>query len=283
MKINNFKYLVALAIIATILLLNLSNSLFAQRRVTTEYASPIDPSSKSTPTYIGPAAGINIMGHNMNLPTFVSDNLCPNFKDATGIGIFVGFTLEYMLGEDKSNSSTSVIGKLLFNMYPGSITVEEKEYPMRVGNDFVNTNVENVLNVDYNVVTLEVVYKINPIDGFGFGVIVGPAFDFAITKNRTHDYNLVSPSNAQFIVNEQNNQYPLKNNNRTRVMYDGEIEGAGAFRLGVKVGVQYEVLLNSKFYIVPSLSYNIGITSLTSKYDWRVSPIQIGIDARYAW
>jgi hypothetical protein len=275
------KHFIAL-IIGIVFLSNLSS--FAQRRVAEEYASPIDPGARSTPTYIGPAVGINIMGHSMNLPTFVGDNLCPNFKNATGIGIFAGFTLEYMLGEDKSNSSTAIIGRVLFNMYPGSVTVEEKDYPVRAANgSVINTNVENVLDIDYNVITVEAVYKINPIEGFGIGFIVGPAFDFAISKNRTHNYNLVSPSNAQFLANDQSNQYPLINNNRTRVMYDGEIEDAGAFRLGLKAGVQYEILLNSKFYIVPSVTYNFGITSVTGKYDWRVSPLQIGVDARYAW
>jgi hypothetical protein len=42
-------------------------------------------------------------------------------------------------------------------------------------------------------------------------------------------------------------------------------------------------LLGSKLYLAPCIAYNFGVTNVTSEYSWRVSPIQIGVDARFAW
>ena len=260
-----------------------SSSLFAQRGVVAEYASPLDPSAKATPMYIGPAFGFNIMGHSMDMPTMLNDPLCPRFKNASGLGIFGGMTLEYLFG-DVATSSSALIFRALFNMFPGNITIEDKAYPSRdPNNNLVDGNIENVMDITCNAVTFEVMYKINPIPGFGIGVVVGPSFDYILTKNRTHKFNLIRPQNAQLPVDEFPAGTPFENYNRTAVFYDGEIEDASAIRLGLKAGVQYEILLGSKLYLAPSLAYNFGITSLTSKYTWRISPIQIGIDARFAF
>jgi hypothetical protein len=277
---NNF-------MMAVICLAFSSSILFAQRGTVTQYASPLSPAAKSTPLYLGPAAGVNILGHTMDIPTFVDDNLCPVFKDAAGIGFFGGLTMEYLLGKDKANSTSSIIVRALYNMYPGSVTVGDNKYPVRMpdGSVFNESEVENVMDIDYNALTLEVMYKINPFPSMGFGIVVGPAFDFILTKNRTHKFNIIAPNNAQFITDD--GRFPegttFENYDQTAVMYDGEIADASSIRFGLKAGVQYEILLNSKFYIVPSVSYNFGVTNVTSQYSWRVSPLQIGLDARYAF
>jgi hypothetical protein len=276
----NFNYL--LMTVCGIALL--TSSAFAQRGVQKEYASPLDPSAKPTPIYIGPAFGFNIMGHSMDIPTFVNDKLCPNFKNASGIGILGGLTLEYLFG-DVASSSSSLIFRALFNMYPGSVTVEDKDYPtMDLSGNVLLCGVENTMDITYNAATFEVMYKINPIPGFGLGIVVGPAFDYIITKDRTHKFSLTKPLNAQF---DPEKIWPegttFDPNKRTATIYDGEIEDASTIRLGLKAGVQYEILLGSKLYIAPSLAYNFGITSLSSAHTWRVSPIQIALDARFAF
>jgi hypothetical protein len=262
----------------------LSNSAFAQRGVVIEYANPLEPSAKPTPIYFGPCVGINILGHSMDIPTVDDDNLCPNFKNASGIGLLGGLTFEYLFGE-VATSSSSLIFRLMYNMYPGSVTVSDKNYPIfdAVSESVVSQSVERIMDIDYNALTFEVMYKINPIPGYGLGIIVGPSFDYLITKNRTQKYNLLNPLNTQFDPSKFNPNVTFENYNRTAVLYDGEIEDASAIRLGVKAGVQYEILLGSKLYIAPSLAYNFGITNLTSRYSWRVSPLQIALDARFAF
>lgn len=277
MKIN-FNYLSITVIICSMFF---CNSAFAQRGVKSEYASPLMPSLKATPIYIGPALGLNILGHTMDIPTFSEDNLCPNFKNATGFGFFGGLTMEYLFG-DVATSNSSIIARVLFNMFPGSVTVDDKAYPVSAPNGTTTmTNVENVLDIDYNALTFEVMYKINPIPGFGLGIVVGPSFDYLITKNMAHRFNLLTPENAQFSTKPD--YATFENNNRTIVFSDAEIPNASAIRFGLKAGIQYEILLGSKMYIVPSFAYNFGITTVTSDYTWRVSPLQAGIEARFAF
>jgi hypothetical protein len=261
-----------------------SGSVYAQRGGETQYASPLDPSKKPTPIYFGPAFGFNIMGHSTDIPTFEIDPTCPNFKNATGLGIYGGLTLEYLFG-DVTTSSSSMIFRVLYNMYPGSVSVESIEYPMynSILDAMVNSNLEHTMDIDYNAITFEAMYKINPIPGMGLGIVVGPAIDYIITKNRTQKSNITKPNNAQFDPGTFTTDVKFENNYRTVIWYSDEIEEASTIRFGIKAGVQYEILLGSKLYIAPSVAYNFGIISLTSKYTWRVSPLQIGIDARFAF
>ena len=156
-------------------------------------------------------------------------------------------------------------------MYPGQKKIEDLPYPQLSSTSDVpvNVNCESVMDIDYNAATFEVMYKINPIPAVGLGILVGPSFDFILTKNMRHEYNIIYPNNAQF-GNVNFERLPtgavLKNNDRTLSISDAEIEDAGAIRIGLKIGVQYEILLGSKLYIAPSACYNLGITPVTSKY-----------------
>lgn len=265
-------------------LLVFSGSAYAQRGVEIQYASPLDPSRKPTPIYFGPAFGFNIMGHSMNIPTFEEDLSCPNFKNAAGLGIYAGMTMEHLFG-DVATSSSSLIFRVLYNMYPGSVKVEDKAYEQYVmpTDGKTETNVDHTMDIDYNALTLEVMYKINPVPAIGLGIVVGPALDYIITKNRTQKSKITVPNNAQFDKTKFNESVGFEDNDRTAVRYDGEIEEANSIRFGVKAGIQYEILLGSKLYIAPAIAYNFGVTSLSSIHTWRVSPLQVGIDLRLAF
>jgi hypothetical protein len=277
-KINSL----LLFIIAVVLT---SGSLYAQRGKVETYADPLSPSAKPTPLYIGACAGVNILGHSMDIESFAGDVLCPHFENASGLGFFGGLTMEYLFG-DVATSSSALIVRAMYNMFPGSVTVTDHEYPIRnsATSEVVNSVTESVMDIDYNGITFEVMYKINPIPAWGLGIVVGPSVDYIITKNRSQKYNIVTPNNVAFDPSMFTQEgITFENNNRTAVMYDGEIENAGAIRFGVKAGVQYEILLGSNLYIVPAVSYNFGLTSVSSDYTWRVSPLQIALDARFAF
>ncbi|MCL2039354.1 MAG: hypothetical protein FWG85_02865 [Bacteroidetes bacterium] len=279
MKFNLNKFFILIAS-----LLVFSVSVYAQRGVEIQYASPLDPSKKPTPIYFGPAFGFNIMGHSMNIPTFEEDLTCPNFKNASGLGIYAGMTLEHLFG-DVATSSSSLIFRLLYNMYPGSVAVEDKVYSQYVtsADGYVPSNLEHTMDIDYNAFTFEVMYKINPVPAIGLGIVVGPALDYIIKKDRTQKSKIVTPNNAQFNVDNFGEGTIFEDNYRTVLRYDGEIEESSSIRFGVKAGIQYEILLGSKLYIAPVVAYNFGITSLSSIHTWRVSPLQVGIDLRFAF
>ncbi len=274
----NFIFLLLLGILLT------SNNVLAQRGVVTEFATPLDPSAKPTPIYIGPAAGINIMGHNMNIKQLdlPDQPLCPDFVDAKGLGFYAGLTMEYLIG-DVATSTSAIIVRALYNTYPGTVTVEGDNLPIANGDSYINTVTEHSLDVKSSAVTLEAVYKFNPIPGMGFGLVAGPTFDYHLSKKWTQKFMLVSPNNVSFEPGANPNNYRYVDNNRTILIKDDvDIENASSIRIGLKAGIQYEILLGSRFYIVPAVCYNFGITSFNSDYDWRISPLQVGLDARYA-
>jgi len=257
-----------------------SSSVMAQRGGETQYANPLLPSKKPTPIYFGPAGGVNITQHPMTMPT-----ICNSFEQGVGIGLYGGITLERLFG-DVATSSSSIIFRLLFNMYPGSDSREDVScniLPTTGGNP-VEQNVKDALNISYNAVTFEAMYKINPIPAFGLGIVVGPAIDYIITKTKKWTYELTTKGMYwnQDLFREKY-PYVTFEDGQTAVMYDGEVEDASSIRFGVKAGVQYEILLGSKLYVAPAIVYNFGITPVTSQHSWRVNALQVGIDARFAF
>ncbi|MDQ1267164.1 MAG: hypothetical protein QG635_2318 [Bacteroidota bacterium] len=94
--------------------------------------------------------------------------------------------------------------------------------------------------------------------------------------------------NAQFLRPDgwpDNGEPTLRyeNTDRTMVVKDEDIEGANGFRFGIKAGVQYEIITGGKWYVVPGIFYNFGLTKVSStREDWRIDALQIGVDVRFA-
>jgi len=274
------------------LLLAISISVLSAASLFSQGSTPLVPTVEPSPIFIGPVIGYNKSLHTVDLKTFAQDPLCPVFVNGTDNGFFVGISFEYMLGElEKSNSS--IITRLLYNALPAKLEQSDLDLPTRVayiqGNDTTdiieNTSIIHLNEVKYDLVTFEVMYKFNPIPGSGLGLTVGPTFDFALTKTHEQRMDLVKPLNAQFkrIDEYEQRGYRYENNDRSIVVSDGDIPESSAFRLGLKAGVQYEILLaRGGMYVVPGVFYNLGITNLSSDFDWRVNAFQIGIDLRFS-
>ncbi len=263
---------------------------------TIDYADPLTPVEKKPSIYMGPVLGYNKSMHSVELKTFAQDPLCPTFVNGSNNGFFAGWSFEYLLGEPEVSNS-SIIARLLYNNLPASMEQPDLDMPTRVveinGADTTeiiqNTSILHTNEVKYDIITFEVMYKFNPLQGGalkGFGVTFGPTFDFALTKTQEQRMDLIRPLNAQFKRNEAdiaNKGYKYENNDRSIVIMDGDIPNSSAFRLGIKAGVQYEILLGrGGMYVVPSIHYNFGLTNLNSDFGWRVNAIQIGVDLRFS-
>lgn len=254
--------------------------------------SAIDLNYVKDPVFLGITVGYNRVIHSVTLPSFdLPGDLCPKFENGNDNGFWAGITYEQFFG-DLSNSRQSLIFRALYSTYPSYLEVGDKEYPVQVrhynekgeliGQTIVPSSTMNTLSIKYDVVSLEVSYKIKPIEGLNLGITVTPTFDYALTKTFDQRYELIEPQNAQFQVDPAfiEKGYQYTNNDRTIIIAQGDIPNSTAFRLGLKAGIQYEINIPGGFYIVPALYYNFGITNLTSNNDWRVSALQIGIDIR---
>ncbi len=257
------------------ILLVLPEALSAQM---TSEANPLQPGTQKTPIYIGPVLGYNRSIHNADLLTFQDDVRCPSFVNGTNNGFFAGISFEYLLG-NPVNSTSSIIARVLYNTMPASFTQTGEPYPSIVDplQPPIISQTEHTYDVTYSMITAEVMYKLNLINTFG--ITVGPTFDFPIQKSQEQLFKLVEPQNARF-KQPDNPQYEYRDNGRTIVVKDGDIADATSFRLGIKAGVQYEILMG-RMYIVPGVFYNYGITKLTNE-DWFVHAIQAGVDVRFS-
>jgi hypothetical protein len=255
--------------------------------------TPLLPTYEEKPIYLGPVFGYNRSIHSVDLASF-DEAICPRFQDGDDNGFYVGFSYEHHLGEDATKSTSSFIFRVLYSTMPAKLSTSEEPIPSLItivdgagnpiGEDIINSATEHTQEIKYSVASFEFCYKFNPIPGMGLGFTIGPTFDFALTKTQDQRYKLVQPLEAQFRRNQDAiDQYGYKyvDNDRTIIIKEGDIPNSNAFRLGIKAGVQYE-LLAGKWVIVPAMYYNFGVTNLSSSESWRVNALQFGVDLRYA-
>lgn len=251
--------------------------------------NPLAPTQAAIPFYFGPVVGYNRVLHSADLSTFNEEAVaCPVFQNGSANGYFFGISFEYLLGGAK-NSTSSIIARLLYNSMPANFEVEGSNYPSMAllpdnRDTVIFSSVTHKNEVIYDMITFEAQYKLNLFESL-FGVVVGPTFDFAMTKDQNQTVQLVEPSYAKFqevpLADQQAQGIRYSADGRTLIAKEGEIPNSSAFRFGLKFGVQYEIILNSGMYIVPSFNYNFGVTNLSSDDDWRVSALQLGVDVRF--
>lgn len=258
---------------------------------------PLAPAQLSKPIYIGPIAGANITMHNVTLRSFSWDAACPEFSTGAGMGFYGGLSIEYLIGEARTSTS-SVIARVMYNTFPGNFKEDGDSYPSLLENTEkpIESVTEHTLDVTYNLASLDLLYKINPIPGMGFGIVAGPTIDFAMTKSMLQKYSLISPNNIKFKELSEQEMIDLGINivryedaGRTIVVRDGSIseaiapgrDDASSIRFGLKVGAQYTISMKG-FVVVPNVMYNYSLTTLTSTESWRVNALQVGVDVRIA-
>ncbi len=267
--------------------------------------NPLEPYQKRDPIYIGPIFGYNRAMHSVTLKTFANtaqQNVatCPSFENGKDNGFYAGLSYEHHLGKDKASSKSSIIARVMYSTMPSylesngdnylqNVPIVDKDGKTIIGHELLSSTTFHTMTVKYDMITAEVAYKINPFDGMNLGFTVGPTFDFTMKKTYDQKMELLRPLEAKFQRPEgwsPTNNYGIiryENGDRTIVVNEGDIPEASSFRMGIRLGVQYEIgNLMSKTTIIPAAYYNFGITNLSSKEDWRVNAFQIGVDVRFA-
>jgi hypothetical protein len=201
-------------------------------------------------------------------------------------------TYEHLFG-DVVGSKHSLIARVVYSTLPASFTKDGDRYPSLVdaGNEqytTVESATKHTIEVSYNIVSLELMYKFNVVGNLG--LTAGPTFDFPIKKTLDQRYEITEPDNVQFkqvdLTQPQYQGYKYENNDRTLVVYSGDIPDAAGFRFALKAGIQYEIIMKGRWYVVPSVYYNLGLTNIGKKdaktESWKVSAFQAGVDVRFA-
>jgi len=259
--------------------------------------SPLAPEVVPPRVFIGPAAGYNRSFHTANIASFATQTECPVFERGSSNGFFLGVTAEYILGDPRTSRS-SITLRLMFNNLPSSFEVAGDNYPSRLtatidGRDtqiVINTSTRHVAQVSYYTVDAELLYRID-IGSLPVEVVVGPTFGFPIRGTFQQRYELTSPEYVDiggrryipvFARDTTDPTLNYTNNDRTIIVRDGDIEQRSGFRLGIKAGLQYELTVG-RWRVLPGIYYNFGVTKVTSRENWRVNALQMGVDLRTAF
>lgn len=265
-----------LQIAVAMLMLMLSINVFAQEGAD----DPLGAADRTTRYFLGPVFGYNSIDHKAaKLATFAGDAYCPYFEGGTGQGFYAGLSYEYHIGKAESSIS-SVIGRVLYSMYPGTMDAPGDEFPTLVddpskpsGLTIVRSSTKHTVEINYSVVAIEVMYKQNFIKEIPLGLTAGPTIEIPIANTVTQEYHLVKPDDVQFT---EVAGYNYSADKRTVTVKDGDIDNASGVRIGIKFGIQYEIIPFDRMYIVPALYYNYSLTSVKSDEDWSMNIFQAG-------
>ncbi len=247
--------------------------------------TPLGPSGSSSAIYLGPVVGYNRSMHSVDLASFATDPLCPFFTNGSSNGFHVGFFYEQILGN--ATSQHSLVARVLYNSMPSFFEKVGDTYPSLIddgkgGLTTVNSSTKHTVDVAYNMASLDIMYKFRAV--LGLVLTVGPTIDFVLSKKLTQKFMMVEPDYVQFKVVPG---YVYEDNNRTIVVYDGDIEKdalkkSASTRFGLKLGVQYEIITGGKINFIPGIFYNMGLTNAADSESWKVSAIQASVDIRFA-
>lgn len=260
-----------------------------------EGPTPLGPGRGSAAIYLGPVAGYNRAIHSADLASFADTlNLCPNFKNGTANGFFIGGFYEQILGG--ITSKHSVVVRILYSSMPASFTQGGDTYPSLVddgkgGVTTVLSTTLHTLDVTYALFTFEAMYKFNVASGIV--LTAGPSFDIPIQKRLLQKYKIIEPNNIRFkaVPQDKWKEFGIvryEDNFRTLVARDGDLirpenpsAKSNVFRFALKFGVQYEIITGSKIDVIPGIFYNLGLTGVNNVETWKVSAVQAGVDVRF--
>lgn len=100
------------------------------------------------------------------------------------------------------------------------------------------------------------------------GIDLGLVSHLVFTRNFTETLKLESPENGRFVNSDG---YPLQNNGRNMLLYDGELSGSASAHSAIRGGIFAEFGdRDSDIIAVPGLYYEFGITPVQHNSDWRI-------------
>ena len=209
-------------------------------------------------------------------------NRFPNFSTSSKPGFYTGLSYEMKLGEEVANSKSSIIFRGMYESMPAFFEVPGEPYPSRLpdGTELVSPT-RHATYLDYNMVTLEAVYKQN-LFGTKFGFTIGPSVSIPVSTSIEKRFEFLQPNNGRFGKDPQIPDECNSNVYRTIMTQPkGDIKELHPFRFALQFGVHYELLL-ARTLVVPHIGYNFGITNTSAVDGVRINALQAGVEVRFA-
>lgn len=260
----------------------LALTLSSCRSPSTTISNPMEPLRDPPKILVGPIGGFNQNFHTGGFTSLAPEAVCPNFTTGEAVGFFNGLSAEMILDSLK-DSHNSLVMRVMYDSRPSSFAESGDEFPTSVVANgrrrIVLSSTQHSAEISYSMLAADLVYKLM-IGDSRIAIAAGPSFGYVIDASLHQRFDLIEPLNAQFDPNA-NSRFPLENNGRSLVIFRGDIPDINRWRVGLKMGLMYEVNLHN-FIAVPAIWYDIGLTKLTKTENWRVNALQLGVDVRFA-
>lgn len=248
-----------------LLLLIIGANLSAQTRTSSEAQSN---DSSTTREYIG--AHFNYQ-HNIHqadmtgLPGIPS--CCPQYESGSGSGFALGALYELPLNE------------ALFLQLRASFTSHNATLRAREGKGVLINGAPTLAVVEHQIGSRLMSVGLEPLLGFSpfenAGLYVGTHLAYMSYAHFDQKEQLVEPEGTG----------TFENNRRTRNEFpDQQIPEATSFYAGVLGRLNYKLPLskNDDFFLVPEVSYTIGLTDVSDGVNWKAGGLRAGAAIQYA-
>ncbi|MES2764291.1 MAG: hypothetical protein V4642_00350 [Bacteroidota bacterium] len=206
-----------------------------------------------------------------------------DFRNVLAHTYSLGISTEYFLVSRMHTRyvSGSLIFKAIYRNYSSAdnsfLQTEEKT----VGSQSRTVETQYSTHYQSSLFNIDVLYS-NPLsESAPFSVIAGPGFGLLINEYLSKQAEILHPSDFTFDENSFEGDDQLEQNGRAAVFKN---DNASSFQAYIKAGVQYSIYFGSRdqFQLVPSASFNFGITKPYSTEKFRLSTIDFGVDFRTA-
>jgi|GEM_PF-2200283 len=220
-----------------------------------------------------------IGGANLNTNLYLSNfkeltrypSCCTNYDFALGFGYGFFAGTEYVFEDAIFGINYSADILLFYHNLSAKYAIEEKLANIITGNDYVEAYSEHSLDAKINSIMIEPGLNIYPIINIPFGIRFGLKLGILSGMTFTQEENILSPDWITY----------KETGTKTKYHYEGEIPNASKIYSAISVGLKYDLIKSGSFSFSPIITFNYGLTNVTSDLDWKISTIQAGISIGY--
>ncbi len=225
---------------------------------------PILPDSLTSPIEQWRAGVYAALGVNLYAADFRAlpgvPSCCPQYESGSGIGFAVGAMFEHPVADGWAAGL-----RVLYADYGGALRAEEVE-TVDNGVESVEGMFEHTIQASITGIGFEPLMIYTPTPEWQF--FAGGRLDVALTNTFYQEEELVSPEDVRF-----------ENDERVRLVSEGDIPDATALYGSVVVGLRYQVPLNAANTVVavPELSGWYGFSPVVKDIDWAIHGVRLGL------
>ncbi len=248
--------------IRNVLLFILIAAIFATKAHSKEYTNYI----------IFGGGGVNFNSYTpknfYGFPLYHDGNVDYGSGSGTSWSAFVGG--EYRLGSVLFGKEIRYVFSLGVSNMSGEFSKEAPLAYSITDDDVRLVIVANSLKPNYSVLLTEHSIATYLFEDFPLSVITGLGIGIPLSKSFESKEEIVSPSDVTFL-------------DKTKYFnpINADIPDASGLYAAIKLGLRYEQKIANDLFLVPEVSYNIGLTKIISSDDWKINRVAANLALSY--